>query len=130
MGSDHPIWSRTGRFESDVDSPARARAFARETMALWGLEADDVILVLSELVSNVVSHVEKTKFVVDLTFEDGLVHVSVTDPGSGWPSISPIAGRSGRGLRIVNSLAMDWGVERNESTKTVWADMPLSQLSF
>jgi anti-sigma regulatory factor (Ser/Thr protein kinase) len=126
MGSGDVVQWRAESFEADARSPARARAFVRETTGAWGFPSDDVMLVVSELVSNVVSHAESSSpFTVKLMLDEEFVHVSVTDPGSGWPSINPVKERSGRGLRIVEKLAADWGVRRNDCGKTVWADMPL-----
>jgi anti-sigma regulatory factor (Ser/Thr protein kinase) len=125
MGSGNVVQSKAENFEGDVRSPARARAFVRDAMAEWGFVSDDVVLVVSELVSNVISHAANCPFCLSLEFDGRLVHVSVSDPGDGWPTINPVRARSGRGLRIVDELAADWGVKPSGGGKTVWVDMPL-----
>ena len=51
------------------------------------------------------------------------IRVEVTDYGAGtptMPSVGPEAVR-GRGLKIVDMLSTDWGVEpQSDAAKTVW----------
>ena len=87
----------------------------------------DVLLVVSELVSNAVRHgVGPVEFGLDVG--KAQVHIEVGDQG---PSRPPPARRpaatsqNGRGLLIVDALASAWGVTAGDPGKTVWADIPL-----
>jgi serine/threonine-protein kinase RsbW len=87
---------------------------------------DDVTLVASELIGNAIRHAsagERDAWVVSWTVQSGEVVISVEDPSHQLPvrrTPAPDA-PSGRGLAIVESLSTDWGVERTERGKRVWA---------
>ena len=86
-------------------------------------------LVISELVSNSVRHANPLPdgtIRVNWTLRAGVVEVEVTDGGG--PTVPRPAPRSlwspnGRGLRIVRSLAHEWGVLEDRSGRTVWASL-------
>ncbi|GAA2737662.1 hypothetical protein GCM10009867_25710 [Pedococcus aerophilus] len=87
-------------------------------------QVDDVALVCTELVTNVVLH---TAGPVSLTVRvDGTgVLVEVSDDE---PTLSPerhrshdLAAESGRGLTIVEAISSSWGVRCAGRSKTVWA---------
>ena len=86
------------------------------------LVIEDVLLLVSELVTNAVLHAG-TDLRVTASVQAGLVSVSV---GDGDPLHAPVlAARgpdatSGRGVMLVNALASDWGVELDEGWKVVW----------
>lgn len=95
---------------------------------------DEAESVVAELVGNAVRHAASLPDgTVRLHWQvrDGVVEVEVTDGGSGTrPTALPVAeyAVSGRGLRIVRSLAHEWGVvEAGSSTAgsghTVWASV-------
>lgn len=108
----------------DLQAVRRARALVQQQLAEMGLDdlADDVALVVSELVSNAVLHGgEPIRF--SLTAVTTGVRLAVTDSSANQP-IRPLAGTegmTGRGLQVVEALAVDWGCERLEAGKTVWA---------
>jgi two-component sensor histidine kinase len=90
---------------------------------------DDLVLVVSELVTNAVTHsgLKSAESVVlkVRTLSGSRVRVEVADPGGGFPEIStPRTDQHGRGLEIVDRLADRWGTERNDETR-VWAEMTL-----
>jgi serine/threonine-protein kinase RsbW len=81
---------------------------------------DAAELLASELTTNCVRHAH-TDF--ELTVEvDRHVRVEVRDRGTGTPRVlSPRpTDPSGRGLRIVDALSDDWGVEERSDGKAVW----------
>ena len=86
-------------------------------------------LVLSELVSNAVKHAKPLPdgtIRVNWTLRGGVVEVEVSDGGG--PTTPRLAPRSlwsatGRGLRIVRSLAHEWGVLEDRSGRTVWVSL-------
>src|SRR5262249_24182957 len=66
---------------------------------------------------------------VSWRIEDARLHIRVTDGGS--PLAEPHVAHAGpqdtrgRGLSIVDALALQWGVERSRDSSTVWATLPL-----
>jgi len=86
------------------------------------LVIEDVLLLVSELVTNAVLHA-RTEIRVCASVEDAVVSVSVID---GDPHHAPVLARrgadasSGRGMLLVQALASDWGVELAEVSKLVW----------
>ncbi|MET7640396.1 ATP-binding protein [Streptomyces sp. NPDC005438] len=115
----------------------RARDFTRQALHDWGwlpaatgdqrAAAEDVLLVVSELVTNACLHADGPE---ELRIGSGpkVLRLEVVDQGSGAPAPrSPHrAGRpGGHGMFIVQRLCLDWGVVRNPlgSGKTVWAEL-------
>ncbi|GAA3017342.1 hypothetical protein JCM13580A_39200 [Streptomyces drozdowiczii] len=93
-----------------------------------GDDADDLVLCVSELLANVITHVgERTPVSLRVTATpSGRVRVALSDPASAvWPVLreSGPDGTSGRGLLLVDSLALRWGVEQAPYRKTVWCEL-------
>lgn len=86
------------------------------------LVIEDVLLLVSELVTNSVLHA-RTETSVSATVRSGRVSVAI---GDGDPRHAPVladrglGATSGRGLLLVDALASAWGVEVAEHTKVVW----------
>ncbi|MER6548255.1 ATP-binding protein [Streptomyces sp. NPDC001250] len=119
-----------------TSSVAVARMSVRTTLACWGLESmtDDVVLVVSELVTNAVQHARPVCPQPDepgrcrLTLEcpeQGTVWVSVADPsGRRIARRKPVEGaESGRGLAVVDALASRWLVQPSRTGETIWAEL-------
>ncbi|MBV9022504.1 MAG: ATP-binding protein [Streptomycetaceae bacterium] len=97
--------------------------------------ADDAVLILSELLSNACRHarpIENGGLASGLRAawrldEDGLLTLEVTDGGGPTrprPSSPSLTARGGRGLGIIGSLSLEWGVRDTSSEVTevtVWA---------
>lgn len=114
-----------------------ARDFTRQALYDWGwlpaatadrrAAAEDVLLVVSELVTNACLHAEGPEELRVAT--DGKVlRLEVTDDGTGQPAprTPHRAGRpGGHGMFIVQRLCLDWGVLRAPDSpgKTVWAEL-------
>ena len=118
--------ARTVELPGDVSGVGPARAFARQAVADWGLQAlsDDVQLVVSELVANAVVHTGSAPE-LRLTLTEAAVRVEVRDTGGGTPDPKPPSstGESGRGMFLVSALTAAWGVEQVAGGKLVWADI-------
>jgi anti-sigma regulatory factor (Ser/Thr protein kinase) len=112
-------------FTPTVEEVSRARSFARDLLSDWGIEADDVILVVSELAANAIRHAD-SEFEVSLRNAGDAIVVEVTDSAASLPVLltAPPTLMAGRGLLIVDQLARSWGVRRTpEGGKTVWAEI-------
>jgi hypothetical protein len=103
---------------------ASARSFAADRLRTLELSAvrDDVELLLTELITNVIIHA-RTEFEVRVESSGAGVRVEVIDDNPTMPvagTLSPAA-LSGRGLTLVQSRSTRWGAHRNaDGGKTVW----------
>lgn len=127
--------------EQFVSSPRGARLARRlavRRMEEWGHPpASDascaVALIVGELAANAVQHgrVPGRDFGLRLALDPagGVVRIEVADAASGRrpPAVPPSSypkGESGRGLLLVDALAVRWGWEpRRPVGKTVWAEV-------
>jgi hypothetical protein len=114
-----------------------ARDFTRQALYAWGwmpaatadqrAAAEDVLLVVSELVTNACLHAEGPEELW-IASDRKVLRIEVTDRGSGQPAprTPHRAGRpGGHGMFIVQRLCLDWGVVRMPGVpgKTVWAEL-------
>lgn len=114
-----------------------ARDFTRQALHAWGwlpatgadqrAAAEDVLLVVSELVTNACLHAEGPDELW-IACEGKVLRLEVSDRGSGEPAprTPHRAGRpGGHGMFIVQRLCLDWGVVRRPGVpgKTVWAEL-------
>lgn len=112
-----------------VESVGQARVFAAECTAdLDPNQRSALVLLVSELATNCIKH-SCSGFELDIHVDGSKARVSVTDDGPGAPVLRDPApsDTSGRGLRVVQELSDDWGVEacRGGHGKTVWFSMSL-----
>ncbi|WP_155055674.1 ATP-binding protein [Streptomyces blattellae] len=128
------------QFASSPRGARLARRLAVRRMEEWGYPSQSdascaVALVVAELAANAVRHgrVPGRDFGLRLALDRaaGLVRVEVADaatakrPPAAPPSSAP-EGESGRGLLLVDALAVRWGsAPRHPLGKTVWAEMPV-----
>lgn len=117
------------RFDVSPEVPARARELVREHAVGWRLapdSVDDVLLVVTELVSNAVEHARTTS-VLRLRLSDGRVRVAVSDLSPAPPVLRPhdTAAARGRGMQVVAALSSRWHHEPTRTGKTVWAEVPV-----
>lgn len=87
---------------------------------------EDVVLVVSELVSNSVRHSESTEIDLTVRAEDGHIRVEVSDDGPGFTPDAPRG--EGMGLAIVERLSERWGLVSGERF-TVWAELARDEVS-
>lgn len=88
---------------------------------------DTLVLLTSELVTNVVAHA-RTSCHLGVELLPDVVRVSVSDE-SGVPLAPRDAehnAESGRGLALVESLSSNWGVIQRDGGKTVWFEVARS----
>jgi anti-sigma regulatory factor (Ser/Thr protein kinase) len=98
----------------DLHAPAAARRFAASALADMAGAAvpprhDDVMLVVSELVTNSV-RAGATAITVELDVSHDRVELRVGDDAAGWPTPQHPGWEEahGRGLAIVEEIADDW----------------------
>jgi len=116
--------SRQRTFANDVACVSESRRFVLDAVgALSPGIADSIAVMVSELTANAVRHTG-SQFTVTVDRSAAQIRVEVSDTGSGDPIVrSPgPADPSGRGLRIIEALAGDWGVipAVGAQGKTVW----------
>jgi Histidine kinase-like ATPase domain len=114
-----------------------ARDFTRQALYDWGwlpastadrsAAAEDVLLVVSELVTNACLHADGPEE-LRVTCSAKVLRLEVTDRGEGRPAprTPHRAGRTGgHGMFIVQRLCLDWGVSTvlGDAGKTVWAEL-------
>ena len=105
-----------------------ARHVVLELMQAWGVpqDRDDAALLVSELVANVVDHVEgAADLTLELAVSDGWLRIAVVDGSAIRPVVRELAGDHprGRGLLLVQSIADRWGAEDHRGGKRVWFEL-------
>lgn len=142
---ENPLAQSTGelrvRLAADPASVPGARRFVADGLASWGRLAlvDDATLCVSELAGNAALHSESSFMEIVVRSVDEAVRISVEDDG-GTPADAVVPRASfpdpdaddtvlddepttGRGLAIVSILASEWGVEKLDGGKRIWADI-------
>ena len=111
-------------FEIDDRAPALVRDFVGELLA-GHRRRTDILVAISELVTNVVRHSPESgqaSATVELDGED--IRIGVRQRSKPFMRSPEVAtGPSGRGLIIVESLADQWGVDLDGDTLEVWFEM-------
>ncbi|GII85927.1 hypothetical protein Ssi03_39170 [Sphaerisporangium siamense] len=110
------------------ESVSRARAYVREKLGVDHPALDDVILLVSEVVTNAVVHSDSRnggRITLALADFHDFVRVDVVDAGGGTitrTSDDPCA-EGGRGLLLLETLAHRWNVHKTSTDRTVWFDV-------
>jgi DNA-binding NarL/FixJ family response regulator len=122
----NPLVASSDLAESRL-SPAAARSFVESTLRDWHCEAfiEDALLVVSELVTNAVTHATSRCELLLRLATDG-IRIEVADTGSGSPEPQSLDLRrsSGRGLLIVSGVSTALGIDPLEGGgKVVWAEL-------
>ena len=114
----------------EVGAAAAARqALREENGALPATVRDDVLLLVSELVSNAVLHAgagPERPLQVQLLRGPRWLVVTVSDEGPGFrwrPNVEPRNESGGWGLYLVDQIADCWGVECTASGARVWFEI-------
>ncbi|WP_432081889.1 SpoIIE family protein phosphatase [Streptomyces sp. WAC 04229] len=116
------------RLARDPSEVGRARAAVREQLHDWGLpkQADAAGLMVGELVTNAVRHSHARPVELRLVRADTLL-CEVDDDDHELPALKTAGpdDETGRGLRVVSTLAREWGASRTRTGKTVWFELTL-----
>jgi anti-sigma regulatory factor (Ser/Thr protein kinase) len=134
---DAPASSPTAscRLPDDATAPGTARTFLKEALREWGADQDIVdsaLLCTSEIVTNVVMHVQQSSVITARRHDDRLI-VHVDQPASSHdPVIQRVAEHddplvvAGRGLAVVDAIASRWGTETTSRNVRVWFELELT----
>ncbi len=124
--------ARTIRAPWRVSSVARARTAVVADLEARGVSEqviDESAIVVTELIANSLRHanpLHDNTVRIHWTEKAGVVEIEVTD-GGGVTTPKPLPravfASNGRGLRIVRSLAHEWGVTEKRPGVTVWASL-------
>ena len=120
----------TVQLPHDVDSiPTARRALDRVREDVDDLTLRNARLLVSELVTNVVRHVDADEgddqICLTVVRADDRIRVEVRDRGGGFepaPRADHANASSGWGLHILAQLASRWGVESDQGTR-VWFEL-------
>lgn len=104
---------------------------ARQAVQRWATEiglgppTDDLLLVVSELVTNAVRY-GSPPVRVEVSADERTVTVGVVDAATARPVLRNAAddAESGRGLLLLSSLSTEHGVRSQPPGKVVWASLP------
>lgn len=124
-------------FSGRAGAVRAGREFTREALRSWhwlpaaGAEpsarAGDVLLMVSELVTNACLHTRGGPVELRLSWDGRRLRVEVVDSSPVLPVLRPYAdpGRPGRhGLHVVARLARRWGCAPEGGGKLVWLEVP------
>jgi anti-sigma regulatory factor (Ser/Thr protein kinase) len=114
-------------FPPVVSSARHARRFVSATLAEQGIDDLESELLTSELVTNVIRHA-RTDFHVAVIVRDDRLRIEVSDTSSILPSVRDVLMdnqqfEDGRGLAILEAVALEWGVESRPDGKNVWFEV-------
>ena len=118
----------TIRLPHELLSAGEARRFAARVVVDWRFDSvlDDVLLVVSELAANALTHADSA-LELRLSHSSNVLRIEVTDGGAGTPEPQPesFTEEHGRGLHLVDHLTTAWGMRETTSGtgKMVWAEL-------
>lgn len=118
------------RLDPEPASARRARAFVEATLEEWDCEdlKDIVVLLTSELVTNAVVHAGSDAD-LSLRLERGVLQIAVADRSPVEPVVREQSDEAtnGRGMLLLNALALRWSVVMTEAGKIVWFEVPTAR---
>jgi anti-sigma regulatory factor (Ser/Thr protein kinase) len=119
--------SASASFEPEPASVGAARRYAvgQLTEPTLAHLHDDIRTIVSELATNAVLHA-RTPFTISVQVDYAHVLVAVADASPARPRLprrGDGAGMTGRGLRIVAQLSVEWGVDVRADGKTTWCKL-------
>jgi anti-sigma regulatory factor (Ser/Thr protein kinase) len=117
-------------FARSTSAPRDARRYVADLLSCWRVadRCTASLLAVSELVTNAVTH-GRGPVRVRVALRRSRLRVEVEDEGAGLPAEPHAAVGAddvgGRGLRIVASVASDWGHSRpGDDRSVVWFETP------
>lgn len=116
-------------FTAEPTEVAALRRVMRLHLGIWGLHeiADKAQLCVSELVSNVITHVGPgTPATLAVSMNGVHLRIEVHDPDTrALPTIldANVDSEGGRGMALVDAVAERWGVELSPDRKITWCEL-------
>jgi PAS domain S-box-containing protein len=112
-----------------AESVASVRRFAHNALTSWDIPVaviGDLILVVSELVTNAILH-SRSPIELRLSRTSDRIVVAVHDGSTAVPRRlqSNLEAEHGRGLHLVSAISDQWGVRPTEDGKSVWCEVSL-----
>ncbi|MFC4120819.1 ATP-binding protein [Nonomuraea zeae] len=114
---------------AEMGSITVARQIAREALSESGFQGrhEDVLLVVSELVTNALVHGAGPPE-LRIRGDVARMRIEVGDDGEDLPEPREPGPASGWGLHVVRLLCTGWGIESDKDGKVVWCEVA-AQLS-
>ncbi|MBF8185111.1 ATP-binding protein [Nonomuraea sp. K274] len=108
----------------EMGSITAARQIARRTLAELGYLGyhEDVLLVVSELVTNALVHGDGPP-VLRMRGDADRVRIEVSDAGTDLPEPREPGPVNGWGLHVVRLLSTGWGISQWDGGKVVWCEL-------
>ncbi|MGP4051562.1 ATP-binding protein [Streptomyces sp. 2A115] len=116
-------------FTAEPEEVAALRRIMRLHLGIWGLHevTDEAQLCVSELVSNVITHVGLgTPTTLAVSVRDTRLRIEVHDPDTrALPTLLDAGSDSegGRGMALVDAIADRWGVQLRADRKVTWCEL-------
>jgi anti-sigma regulatory factor (Ser/Thr protein kinase) len=114
-------------FEGLPEAAGLARRFVRDLLGNEHPARDDAELLTGEVFANAVRHSASAepggKVAVGVYAEGSEIRIAITDDGGAGPLPqvrNDLYGESGRGLFLLDMLAIAWGVRLEKASTTVW----------
>jgi anti-sigma regulatory factor (Ser/Thr protein kinase) len=111
-----------------TESVSEARRFVEQALEECGAPDAiyDAAMLVSELATNAVLHA-RSEFTVEVICGSASVRISVYDLSAVLPRPRKygLEATTGRGLRMIATIASDWGVEPRADGKAIWFELPL-----
>ncbi|MDX3629675.1 ATP-binding protein [Streptomyces europaeiscabiei] len=120
-------WDLT--FTADPEEVGALRRLMRLHLGFWGLHevVDEAQLCVSELVSNVITHVgHGTPATLAVSMSGTHLRIEVHDPDTrALPTLmaADSDSESGRGMALVDAVADCWGVQFRSGRKVTWCEL-------
>ncbi|WP_308404402.1 ATP-binding protein [Streptomyces sp. ATCC 21386] len=120
-------WDLT--FTADPEEVAALRHLMSLHLGLWGLRevVDEAQLCVSELVSNVITHVGPgTPATLAVSMSGTHLRIEVHDPDTrALPTLMDVDAdaEGGRGMALVDAVADRWGVQLHDGRKVTWCEL-------
>ncbi|MDX2824361.1 ATP-binding protein [Streptomyces ipomoeae] len=122
-------------FRAEPEEVAALRRIMRLHLGVWGLHevSDAAQLCVSELVSNVVTHVgHGTPVTLAVSMSGTYLRIEVHDPDTrALPTLmaADSDAEGGRGMALIDAVADRWGVQLRDDRKVTWCELATSLAS-
>lgn len=116
-------------FTAEPEEVSALRRILRLHLGLWGLHevTESAQLCVSELVSNVITHVGRgTPATLSVSMNGAYLRIEVRDPDPrALPTliIPPSESETGRGMALIDAVAHRWGVHLLAHQKVTWCEL-------